>query len=196
MVLKGLGKVLSFAIILLFLVTLYSTISSRITGGAPKVFGKEIMTILSGSMEPGIATGGIIAVDPITPEQQGSLQPGDVVTYKSLDDPNSLITHRIVSVEGSAGNVQYITKGDNNDAADSQPIPSGNVIAKYANFTVPFLGYFLEWVKSKAGISIVIIVPGLLMMASSMISIFRLVRKMEHVKGQKAGPAVPSHHPQ
>jgi signal peptidase len=188
MILKRISQVITYALVLVFILTLYSTVSSRINGGTPRVFGKEIMSVLSGSMEPGIKTGSIIAVKPVASNQQGSLKPGDVITYKKLDDPNAFITHRIVSVEGTGATLGYITKGDNNDSVDPKPIPMGNVVAKYANFTIPYLGYFLTWVKSKIGIAIVMIIPGVILIISSIISIFRYIVRMDTAKEQKGLP--------
>lgn len=107
------------------------------------------------------------------------LNTGDVITYKALDGSNSLITHRIVSVLGSGENTQYITKGDNNDAQDADPIPSSNVVAQYADFTVPFLGYFMNWVKSTAGIIVVMVIPGIFLVISSLITIFKSIMRIE-----------------
>lgn len=186
MLLKWTSKIFTYALVLVFLLTLVSTITSRMNGGTPKVLGKEIMTVLSGSMEPGIKTGAIIAVESVTPEQQGTFKAGEVITYRSIDNPDNLITHRIVSVLGSGNNVEYITKGDNNDGQDATPVPSGNVVARYADFTIPFLGYFLSWVKSTVGIVIVMIIPGIFLVISSFISIYKTIMNMEDPKDWKA----------
>ncbi|MEK5024681.1 signal peptidase I SipW [Paenibacillus sp. FSL M7-1046] len=179
MILKWTRNLLMYVLILIFLLTLVSAITSRMNGGTPKILGKEILTVLSGSMEPGIQTGAVIAVKPVSEQSQGSFKPGDVITYKALDGSNSLITHRIVSVLGSGENTRYITKGDNNDAQDADPIPSSNVVAQYADFTVPFLGYFMNWVKSTAGIIVVMVIPGIFLVISSLITIFKSIMRME-----------------
>lgn len=57
MILKWTRNLLMYALILIFLLTLVSAITSRMNGGTPKILGKEILTVLSGSMEPGIQTG-------------------------------------------------------------------------------------------------------------------------------------------
>jgi signal peptidase len=184
--LRSISRISTYVLILMFVFTLYSTISSRMNGGKPKILGKEIMSVLSGSMEPGIKTGSIIAVEPVSPDQQGTFKSGDVITFKSADDPNMLITHRVVSVNDTGSSLEYITKGDNNDSEDPKPIPSGNVVAKYANFTIPYLGFFLAWVKTKAGIIVVMIVPGVLLIISSIVSLIRSIMRMEEPKDQTA----------
>lgn len=186
--LKWTRNLLMYALVVVFLITLVSAVTSRMNGGTPKILGKEILTVLSGSMEPGIQTGAVIAVKPVTEQGQGSFKPGDVITYKALDGSDSLITHRIISVVGSGDSTEYITKGDNNDAQDPTPIPAGNVVAQYADFTIPFLGYFMNWVKSTAGIVVVIVIPGIFLVISSLITIFKSIMRMEDPAEAKLAP--------
>ena len=42
----------------------FVVISSKASGGEPQVFGYQLKTVLSGSMEPAFNTGSIIAVKP------------------------------------------------------------------------------------------------------------------------------------
>jgi signal peptidase len=186
LVFKWIGKIGTYVLVLMFVFTLYSTISSRLNGGKPKIMGKEIMSVLSGSMEPGIKTGSIIAVVPVSPGQQGTFKSGDVITFKSVEDANMLITHRVVSVKGTGSSLEYITKGDNNDSEDPKPIPAGNVVAQYVNFTIPYLGFFLAWVKTKIGIAVIMIIPGVFLIISSIVSLFRSILRMEEPKDQTA----------
>jgi signal peptidase len=80
--------------------------------------------------------------------------------------------------------VHYITKGDNNDANDPSPIPARNVVGLYADFTIPYLGYFLTFAKSKTGIAILLIIPGVYLIVSQMLSLWRAIRESE--KSSKA----------
>jgi signal peptidase I len=188
MVIKWIMKIFSYGLVLVFLLTLVSNITSQMNGGVPKVLGKEIMTVLSGSMEPGIKTGAIIAVQSVKPEQQGTFKAGDIITYKSTDDLNNLITHRIVKVHRSGNDVEYITKGDNNDEQDPNPIPSANVVAQYAGFTIPLLGYFLTWVKSTVGIVAMMIIPGFILIISTFFSLYKSIMRIEDSKEPKVLP--------
>ena len=44
----------------------------------------------------------------------------------------------------------YETKGDNNNGPDLEPVLAENVIGKYADITVPYAGYALNYANSKA----------------------------------------------
>lgn len=177
---KLINGITSVLLILILLSTATIVISSKVSGGTPKIMGNEILTVLSGSMEPTIMTGSIIAVKPVTDTK--SLKVGDVITFKSLDDPNILITHRIMEIKQEGGKVSYITKGDNNDAADTEPIPAENVKNVYADFTIPYLGYLISFMKTKAGIAIMMIVPGVYLIVSQMISLWKAIGNAEKEK--------------
>lgn len=181
---KWINNIVSTILIAVILLMVFFLVSSKLSGGGPKVFGKELLTVLSGSMEPGIKTGSIIAITPV--DDPTSYQKGDVITYKSLDNPNVLITHRIVEVQEQDSTVQYITKGDNNDAIDTSPIPASNVVGKYADFTIPFVGYILDFVKSKLGTILIIIIPGILLIGYAAVSVFRAIASMEDTEPKEA----------
>ncbi len=59
----------------------------------------------------------------------------------------------------SGDHVMYKTKGDNNDAPDLEPVLSENVVAEYKGFTVPYIGYFMNFMNSKNG-ALMFIIPG------------------------------------
>jgi signal peptidase len=96
----------------ILLLVLFVVISTKVSGGEPNLFGYELKMVLSGSMEPAIKTGSVIAVKPVT--DPNVFQAGDVITYRSVDDPTILITHRVVEAINDSSGVKYVTKGDNN----------------------------------------------------------------------------------
>ena len=52
----------------------------------------------------------------------------------------------------------YETKGDNNNGPDLEPVLAENVIGKYADITVPYAGYALNYANSKAGAALLLII--------------------------------------
>ncbi|WP_028986496.1 signal peptidase I SipW [Thermicanus aegyptius] len=183
---KWLGRAVTALMILLIVVMAFFIITSRLNGGKTAFFGYELMTVLSGSMEPGIQTGSLIAVKPLTTNgEKAALKVGDVVTYQALDNPNVLITHRIVEMKEIDSTTQLITKGDNNDANDISPVPVKNVIAKYSGITLPYLGYFLSFAQSKMGTIILIIVPGAMLILSQFVGVWKIMMRKEEEKEKK-----------
>jgi signal peptidase I len=177
---KWISRIFSLLIYGVLLCMVVMVVSAKLSGGTPRVFGHEFLTVLSGSMEPGIKTGSIISVTPIN--YPIKFKKGDVITFKATDAPNKLITHRIIDVQTIDSSVQYVTKGDNNDAKDTSPVLASNVVAKYDNFTIPYVGYLLSFVKSKMGAVLMLIVPGVLMILWSVISIWKTINTINPKK--------------
>ena len=180
--LKLAKKILSTCITVVLYAVLFMMIfvvvSSKASGGEPQFFGYQIKTVLSGSMEPGIQTGSIIAVRP--GEDMTRFKKGDVITFKEKDKENEniLITHRVLEVTKSGDRVMYTTKGDNNDAQDLEPVLSENVVAEYTGFTIPFIGYIMNFMNSKNG-ALMFIIPGVLLLLYSGITIWKAISTID-----------------
>ncbi|MGM0830034.1 MAG: signal peptidase I SipW [Bacillota bacterium] len=175
---KKIKKFISSSITVVLYLVLFTMIivvvSSKAAGGEPEIFGKQIKTVLSGSMEPGIQTGSIIAVKP--GGDMTRFKNGDVITFKQ--EENMLVTHRVVEVMKSGDHVMYKTKGDNNDAADLEPVLSENVVGEYTGFTIPYIGYFMNIMNSKNG-AFLFIIPGLLLLCYSGFVIGKALSQIE-----------------
>lgn len=168
---SNLVTILLFAVLIMMLIVV---ISSKASGGEPQAFGYQLKSVLSGSMEPGIKTGSIIAVKPGGDMKR--FKENDVITFK--EDENILITHRITEVIKNGDQVMYKTKGDNNNAEDMNPVLSVNVVAEYAGFTVPYLGYFIDFTQSKNG-AFLLLVPGLLLIIYSAFTIWKAISQID-----------------
>lgn len=178
---KTISGLTSFLLFTLLIVTLFAVISTQAADGEPNVFGYEIKTVLSGSMEPEIQTGSIISIQPTDNPTQ--YEAGDVITYTNPDD--NLVTHRVHEVEN--GGEQYITKGDNNNSTDSEPVLAEDVVGEYTGFTVPYVGYAIVFATSDQGAFLLLIVPGVLLLMYSAFTIGRALRQIDAPhKEQKA----------
>jgi signal peptidase I len=175
-----LSRMVSFILLMTLVLMLLVVISSKASGGKTQFLGYQIMTVLSGSMEPEIQTGSIVTIKPTN--DQTNYKKGDVITFRALDQPDALITHRIVDIQKEGSNVSYVTKGDNNDANDVDPIPSSNVVGKYEGFTVPYIGHFLSFAKSDMGNIFLLIVPGALLIIYSLYTAWKAISVLEEKK--------------
>lgn len=102
-------NIFSFSASLVFLVTF----SWFIVG----VFPVYPSVILTGSMEPLIYPGDIVLIRKFMSEEEiYKLKAGDIINFKM---ENITITHRIAEVKSDeAGNLSFVTKGDNNESQD------------------------------------------------------------------------------
>lgn len=155
----------------------FLVVSSKASGGEPQAFGYQLKTVLSGSMEPTFQTGSVIAVKPLNTEESKMLKENDVITFQESE--GILVTHRIIGVTTIGEQVMYETKGDNNKAADLELVLSENVVAQYADFTIPYIGYFIDFAQSKEGGAILLIGPGLLLLGYAAFTILQAFRELD-----------------
>jgi len=172
---KIISNTVSAVLFIVFLLMVFLVVSSKASGGEPQFFGYQLKSVLSGSMEPGIKTGSVIAVKP--GGDMTRFKDGDVITF--MEGENKLITHRVVEVNKSGEHVMYTTKGDNNNAADSEPVLSDNIVAEYTGLTVPYVGYFVSYAQSKEGSALLLIFPGLLLLGYAGFTIWSALRHLE-----------------
>lgn len=170
---KGINNLLTGILMVLLISVASLVVISKASGGEPQIFGYQLKTVLSGSMEPGIQTGSVISVK-LAEDKTGFVE-GDVITFM---EEEILITHRITEVVNSGDSVLYRTKGDNNNAADMNPVMSENVVASYTGFTLPYVGYFINFSQSKNG-ALLLLIPGFLLLIYSGITIWRVLAQIE-----------------
>jgi signal peptidase len=142
------------ALVLLGLVVLL------LAGTAPSMLGYESFVVYSGSMEPAIMTGDIAVVGPV---KAGELKVGDVITFRTPANPDVVITHRLVQLETDpAGHLMFQTKGDANDIVDQVQVEQGALLGRVV-YSLPRLGYMVDFSKRTEGKGLFIALPGILL---------------------------------
>jgi signal peptidase I len=104
------------------------------------VQGSWIVTpILSGSMRPGLAVGGVAISQRVRVD---SLAVRDVIVFADPYKPSEQIVHRIVRItKGSSGQLLFNTQGDANTVRDPWTMTiRGNYVYR-VRWTVPLIGY-------------------------------------------------------
>ena len=118
-----------------------------------RLFGLQVYTVLSGSMEPAYPVGALLYDKKVDPAQ---LRPGDVITF--MLDEDTIVTHRIVEVvpdEEDPSVIRFRTKGDANAAEDGSLVHYKNVLGTPV-FAIPKLGYFASFVQQPPGLYVAI----------------------------------------
>jgi len=174
---KIISNIIPIVLFLNLILMAFLVVSSKASKGEAKIFGYQLKTVLSGSMEPTFLTGSIIGVKPLSSEERNTLKKDDVITFKSNEE--ILVTHRIIGVTKSGQNVLYETQGDNNDAPDNDLVLSENVVAIYSGFTLPYIGYLINFAQSREGSAILLIGPGLLLLGYAAFVIYRGFREID-----------------
>jgi len=138
----------------------------------PRVLGGMSLTVLSGSMEPGIKPGDIVVTRGVDTTTARDLKIGDVITFLPFPDDPTLVTHRITAKAVNMDGVAYITQGDNNNATDPWgPVHDYQVRGKVI-YTVRVLGWARQWIGGNAswvvvGSAVLLIGFGVISFASS-----------------------------
>jgi signal peptidase I len=124
--------------------------------------GFKALSVQTGSMEPAIKAGDLVVIKRTPPEQ---LRKGDVITY-AVPGQNMTVTHRIYAVSNQDYGQVFVTKGDANPVVD-QPISSVAVLGK-VNANVPYIGHFLDFLRSPLGLIIMLYIPALLVIRNEL----------------------------
>lgn len=134
------------------------------------VGGDATYIVTSDSMSPTIESGDVIITAATPPDE---IESGDVVTFQAdSEDDGGYVTHRVVDVVEEGGERYFETQGDANDEPDAGLVP-----AEYAQGTlhlhVPYLGYLLLFARSSLGLLVLVIGPGLVLVASGSLQLLR-----------------------
>lgn len=132
----------------------------------------KVKIVKSGSMEPTIMTGGIVVIRPAS-----VYKVGDIVTFGPDTKTQIPTTHRIVDEKSVGNGVEFTTKGDANDTADPKAIKLSDVDGKVM-FSVPFIGYILDFAKKPIGFLLLVGVPAAIVIFDEILKIFSEVRRM------------------
>lgn len=143
-------------------------------GAAAVISGQyQIRPVLSGSMRPGLAVGGVVVTErvPIT-----ALKVRDVVVFHRPDKPEELMVHRIIALTPGASGPVVQTQGDANTVPDPWTVTLRGTTAYRAVFSVPLIGYVAVWAHGSTG-SRVLMVVGLALIAVAVIGGVRQRRR-------------------
>ena len=138
--------------------------------------GLRMFVVQSGSMEPTIQTGALVLI-----KSQPEYQVQDIITFKN--DPNidikksgSTTTHRIVEIKKENEQTRFVTKGDANNAVDSEQRNPELVLGKVLT-SVPKAGFLVSFAQTQLGFVVLIVIPATLIVYSELMNI-----KTEFVK--------------
>ena len=138
---KGvLNAVVTVLIVLMLALVVFTMVRSS-QGKAVSIFGRSLLRVTTGSMEPSIQTDDYIYIRKTDPS---TLSEGDIIAYYSHDKQieGSLVTHRIETVNADG---TFVTKGDANLVEDSLTVAPEDIAGKYVGKARLFI-----WINSFA----------------------------------------------
>jgi len=157
-----------WAISLVFLLLLFALALTLIT---PIWWDLEFRSVASGSMEPAIPLGSVAVVVPV---DATAIEAGDIVTFRSPENPSLVVTHRVVEVNGPPEARLYRTKGDANNEVDLEPIPEESILGQ-VRLHIPYLGYLAQYIRTRQGWIYLVLVPGGAMVLMELVRILKVI---------------------
>ncbi|WP_051208405.1 signal peptidase I [Propionicicella superfundia] len=164
----ALGWVLSAAVVALVLLLVV----------IPRVNGGTTLTVMTGSMQPGLRPGDVVATRAVDPARAcDQVKVGDLLSYLPLPDDPTLITHRVVGVGTGTDTAActFLTKGDANSTADKLvlPVQTRGVVM----YSVPWVGNVRQWLGTNADTALWVLLGAVLLvgLASLLLPRRRLV---------------------
>ncbi len=121
-----------------------------------RLFGIQVYSVVSGSMEPEYPVGSLIYVRGVVPSE---IEVGDVITYVLPNETPS--THRVVRIDEQ--NQHFYTKGDANKTEDGSPVHFKNLIGTPI-FKIPYLGYLAYHIQHPPGMYVAIAAGAVLLL--------------------------------
>lgn len=100
-------------------------------------------------------------------------------------DPNITVTHRITKKNIDNNITTFVTKGDANDDDDMEDVAKSFIIGK-TFVHIPYLGYAVNFAKTKQGLILIIIIPAVIIVYEEILKIKdeinRILREKEKRK--------------
>ena len=146
----------------------------------------QAYVVRGGSMAPHIPQGSLVFVRAVPARD---LRVGDVISYRRPQDPDHLVTHRIVatrSVDAVGTNGQLVrTRGDANDVDDPWEVQLLGT-AWRVTVSVPLAGTLLDALATPAGRAAALVVPAAALLALAAV---RAKRVWDHRQRPAPEPA-------
>jgi signal peptidase len=184
---KSLARYLGTAVMAALLVALAAVAALVIV--VPAVSGASALTVLTNSMAPKFPPGTLLVVRPTAVED---IRIGQVLTYQIESGRPAVVSHRVVQrnldIDGS---VTFITRGDNNEVADPNPVREVQVKGTLW-YAIPLLGWVNNVVTGESRAVLIPVAAGLLFAYTAYLVVGSLLSARRRKKRRGQGRKKPS----
>lgn len=162
-----LGTILCIILLPILIINLTLIVKSYVNKEkVPSVGGYLPMIVLTDSMLPDIKSGDLIICKTADAD---SIRVDDVISFfDPVGNGTSVVTHRVIEIVDENGKLSFITKGDNNNTEDKEPVPAENLVGVYKT-RIPGAGNIAMFMQSTAGLIICVVLPIILLVAYDII---------------------------
>ncbi|MBQ4343498.1 MAG: signal peptidase I [Erysipelotrichaceae bacterium] len=136
------------------------------TEEVPSVGGYLPLIVLTDSMVPEIYSGDLIICHTADAED---IAVDDVIAFfDPAGNGTSIVTHRVLEVINENGELEFRTKGDNNNTEDKMLVPAESLVGVYQT-RIAGLGNVAMFMQSSTGLIVCVVLPIVLLVAYDMI---------------------------
>lgn len=122
----------------------------------PSVGGYLPLIVLTDSMYPDIESGDLIICHTAEAED---VKVGDVISFfDPAGNGTSIVTHRVLEIVQEDGQLNWRTKGDNNNTEDKMLVPADKLVGIYRS-RIPGAGNIAMFMQSSTGLVVCVILP-------------------------------------
>jgi signal peptidase len=133
----------------------------------------SVNPVLSGSMRPGFAVGGVVISERVPVSQ---LTVRDVIVFRRPDKPSEQMVHRIVKItKDSSGQLLINTQGDANSVRDPWTLTIRGKYAYRVRWSLPVIGYAAVAYENNRGAAL--LAAGLVLIAIAVADVVKSLRR-------------------
>lgn len=125
----------------------------------PLALGMHPFTVLSGSMQPAVATGDVVVAETIAPREA---RVGDVLVFPDPSGKGRMITHRVRSIRVTGATADVVTRGDANRAGERWRVAAAGEIGRVV-YRLPQLGRLAAVADTRGRRLALIVLPALVL---------------------------------
>ena len=160
-ILKRIGSIfVDILIVIVFIVStivVIASITANRTGGQPSVMGYVFSSVQTNSMQGTINKGDFVVGKLI--DDSTIIKEGDIISYHDyIGGKQVIVTHRVVEIIDPDTEPGYITQGDNEKYPDDV-VKTRKTVQSVYKFRIPFVGKFIDFLRTPFGFIICLVIP-------------------------------------
>jgi signal peptidase I len=133
----------------------------------------SVNPVLSGSMRPGVAVGGVVISERVPVSE---LMVRDVIVFRRPDKPSEQLVHRIIKIaKGSSGQFLINTQGDANTIRDPWTLTIRGKYAYRVRWSLPLIGYVAVAFENNRGVAL--LAAGLVLIIFAVFEVVKSLRR-------------------
>ncbi len=132
-----------------------------LAGSLTSVLGDESFVVPSSVMQPALQANDLAVISPVAATTLGV---GDIITYRTPEDPDTVIVGRVLFIDtDAAGHLQLQVRGDSDPTTHQANVAPSTTLGRVV-YSVPRVGSLVQFAHGLAGKIVLFGLPGVLLL--------------------------------